>query len=110
MSLYIPARGDLVWLVFDPQAGHEQSGHRPAIVISHIEYNRKTGLALFCPITTKVKGYPFEVLINTKKVQGAILADQIRSLDWQARKARFIAKSTPLTLNEVLAKLQAVIC
>lgn len=110
MNLYIPARGDLVWLEFDPQAGHEQSGHRPAIVISHIEYNRKTGLALFCPITTKVKGYPFEVLINTKKVQGAILADQIRSLDWQARKARFIAKSAPSILNETLAKLQAVIC
>lgn len=108
MSLYIPARGDFVWLEFDPQAGHEQAGHRPAIVLSHTEYNRKTGLGLFCPVTTKIKGHPFEVLVNTKKVQGAILSDQVRCLDWKARKARFIAKTDPLVLNDVLAKLHAI--
>ncbi len=86
---YVPDRGDLVWLEFDPQAGHEQSGRRPALVLSPALYNDRAGLALFCPITNQVKGYPFEVpLPPGLRITGAILADQVRSLDWLARKAR----------------------
>jgi mRNA interferase MazF len=107
---YVPERGDVVWLEFTPQSGHEQAGHRPALVLSPLSYNRKVGLALFCPITTKSKGYPFEVVIpHGFKVNGVILSDQIRSLDWQARRAQFICtlpKSVPI---EVLIKLDALI-
>src|SRR5438874_3778944 len=86
---YAPDRGDLVWLEFNPQAGHEQAGRRPALVISPRTYNRRVGLALFCPITSQVKGYPFEVVLpEGLKAQGAILCDQIKSLDWRARDAR----------------------
>src|SRR5436190_22112077 len=89
---YVPRRGDLVWLSFDPQAGHEQAGRRPAFVLSPDTYNRKTGLFLACPITSKVKGYPFEVALPSGLVvSGVILADQIKSLDWKARKAEFAA-------------------
>ncbi|NPV02243.1 MAG: endoribonuclease MazF [Brevinematales bacterium] len=88
---YIPDRGDIVWLMFNPRSGHEQSGHRPALVISPKAYNAKTGLALFCPITTKIKGYPFEIRVNAgDKINGAVLCDQVKSLDWRARDARFI--------------------
>ena len=102
---YIPERGDIVWLNFDPQAGHEQRGKRPAIVISPQAYNKKTGLGLFCPITSKVKNYPFEVIIENKKINGAILADQIKSLDWKTRKIEFIVKIAPEKLNEILDKI-----
>ena len=102
---YVPARGDFVWLQFNPQAGHEQAGHRPAIVLSPQEYNRKTGLALCCPMTTQVKGYPFEVLVREGlKVPGAVLADQIKSLDWKARRAKRIGKASSGVIAEVLAK------
>jgi len=85
-KIYIPDRGDIVWLEFNPQAGHEQAGLRPALVISPAAYNSLVGLALMCPITSKIKGYPFEVLIPKKfKINGAILADQIKSLDWRTR-------------------------
>ena len=91
---YIPSKGDIVWLSFNPQSGHEQSGHRPAIVISPKEYNEKVGLALFCPITSMVKDYPFEVRVKIKdKIDGAILSDQVKSLDWINRKADFIVKA-----------------
>ena len=88
---YLPGRGDVVWLAFDPQAGHEQAGRRPALVLSPATYNSKTGLALFCPITSQVKGYPFEVpLPPGMAVSGVVLSDQLKSLDWRIRKAEFI--------------------
>jgi mRNA interferase MazF len=93
-SIYIPDRGDIVWLSFDPQAGHEQNKRRPAIVISPMIYNaQKFSLALVCPITSAIKKYPFEVLLpEGMETQGAILADQIKSVDWKAREAVFIEK------------------
>lgn len=102
---FVPERGDLVWLEFHPQAGHEQSGRRPAFVLSPAAYNRKTGLALFCPVTTRIKGYPFEaVLPPGLPVAGAVLSDQVRSLDWKARRARRIGRAPAPLLEEVLAK------
>ena len=97
---YIPERGDIVWLEFDPQAGHEQKGKRPALVMSGREYNRTTDLFLVCPITSKVKGYPFEVPVNGK-IAGVILSDQVKSFDWKARKARFAEKVPKKVLAEV---------
>jgi len=103
---YAPDRGDIVWLEFNPQAGHEQAGYRPALVVSPKAYNQKVGLALFCPITSNVKGYPFEVLLPDKhKISGAILSDQIKSLDWRVRKARRIATLPKDVLEKVLAKI-----
>jgi mRNA interferase MazF len=88
---YVPNRGDAIWISFDPRVGHEQAGRRPAVVLSPEEYNGKVGLAILCPITNQVKGYPFEVVIPAgHKVGGAVLADQTKSLDWRARKAEFI--------------------
>lgn len=103
---YSPARGDVVWLTFSPQAGHEQVGRRPALVLSPSSYNRKVGLAILCPITSQVKGYPFEVVIPSgSKLGGVILADQVKSLDWRIRKAEFICKLPHETVGEVLDKL-----
>ena len=91
---YVPARGDLVWLSFDPQAGHEQAGRRPAFVLSPEAYNRKTGLFLACPVTSKIKGYPFEVPLPAGlPVGGVVLSDQIKSLDWKVRKAEFASRT-----------------
>jgi mRNA interferase MazF len=107
---YVPARGDFVWLEFSPQAGHEQSGHRPAIIISPEPYNRKTGLALACPITTQIKGYPFEVVVpQGLKARGAILSDQIKSLDWRARRATLMGKAPAPLTAEVLAKASTLL-
>ena len=107
---YKPKRGDIVWLTFNPQAGHEQAGRRPALVLSPATYNGKVGLAILCPITSKVKGYPFEVVIpNGLKVNGAILSDQVKSLDWKARKAEFVCKAPLATLDEVLQKLNTLL-
>lgn len=107
---YIPDRGDIVWLEFNPQAGYEQAGHRPALVVSPKAYNEKVGLALFCPITSNVKGYPFEVVLPEKhKVSGAILSDQIKSLDWKVRKAKRMACAPNNVLEEVLAKILTLI-
>ncbi|MGB6338891.1 MAG: endoribonuclease MazF, partial [Candidatus Aminicenantaceae bacterium] len=106
----IPDRGDIVWLEFNPQAGYEQAGHRPALVVSPKTYNEKVGLALFCPVTSNVKGYPFEVVLPEKyKVSGAILSDQIKSLDWQVRKAKWMASAPKEVLEEVLAKILTLI-
>jgi mRNA interferase MazF len=105
---YVPAAGDIVWLQFNPQAGHEQAGHRPALVLSPATYNGKTGLMLCCPLTTQVKGYPFEVSIAGKEPSAA-LADQVKSLDWKARKAVRKGKATANELAEVRAKLLALI-
>jgi mRNA interferase MazF len=107
---YCPQRGDVVWLSFNPQAGHEQAGHRPALVLSPREYNHKVGLALFCPITSQVKGYPFEVSIPADlPVSGVILSDQIKNLDWKSRRASFCCKLPNTTLQEVTAKLLILI-
>lgn len=107
---YVPDRGHIVWLEFSPQAGHEQAGHRPALVLSPRNYNEKTSLALFCPITSKVKGYPFEVLLpSSSAVKGVALADQIRSLDWRARRARFGVQAPPRAVSEVREKLAALL-
>jgi mRNA interferase MazF len=95
-----------VWLEFNPQAGYEQAGRLPALVVSPRAYNEKVGLALFCPITSNVKGYPFEVVLPEKhEVLGAILSDQIKSLDWQVRKAKRMACAPQSVLEEVLAKI-----
>ncbi len=103
---YCPRQGDVVWISFDPQTGHEQAGHRPALVLSPERYNRKVGLALFCPITAQAKGYPFEVAVPSGlEVSGVILSDQIKSLDWKARKTRFGCTLPVGTLQEVVAKL-----
>lgn len=107
---YCPERGDIVWLAFSPQAGHEQAGHRPALVLSPEPYNRKAGLALFCPITNRAKGYPFEVTIPEGiKASGVILSDQVRSLDWKARQAEFFCTLPPSALDEVTAKLATLL-
>ena len=109
MATYTPDRGDLVWLNFTPQAGHEQRGQRPAIVISPKSYNKKTKLALCCPVTSNIKGYPFEVLVKARKVKGAILSDHLKNLDWKARKMKFIEKSGSAVLNECLEKISTLI-
>lgn len=103
---YTPGRGDVVWLTFHPQAGHEQAGRRPALVLSPASYNRKVGLALFCPITSQVKGYPFEVPIpKGLAVAGVVLSDQVKSLDWRARAAQFICRLPAGATAEALEKL-----
>ena len=109
---YLPERGDLVWLEFDPQAGHEQRGLRPALVLSPLEYNRKVGLAVVCPLTTKIKGYPFEVKVADStegERPSVVLADQVRSVDWNARSARRFGRASPETLSQVTHKLAALI-
>ncbi len=103
---YIPERGDVVWITLHPQAGYEQAGRRPALVLSPATYNGKVGLALLCPITSQTKGYPFEVLLPVGlAVTGVILADQVKSLDWQARKAEWLCSLPAATVAEVLQKL-----
>lgn len=107
---YIPEQGDLIWIQFNPQAGHEQAGTRPAIIISPSSYNGTVGLALMCPITSKIKGYPFEVRLPAKfKITGAILSDQIKNLDWRARKAEFISKAPHEIISEVISKIKTII-
>jgi mRNA interferase MazF len=105
---YIPEAGDIVWLHFDPQAGHEQAGHRPAMVLSPTSYNGKTGLMLCCPMTTQIKGYPFEVLIAGNR-PSAVLSDQIKSLDWVARKASHKGKVSAAELAQVQKKASLLI-
>lgn len=107
---YCPARGDIIWLMFDPQAGHEQAGRRPAFVLSPQSYNRQVGLVLCCPITSLVKGYPFEVALPAGlKVGGVVLADQVRSQEWKARKSTFCCKATGEVFEEVAGKLGALL-
>ncbi len=107
---YIPNRGDIVWVTFNPQAGHEQAGRRPALVLSPAAYNGKVGLAILCPITSQIKGYPFEVVIPAGlKIGGAILSDQAKSLDWKARQAEFVCKLPAATMAEVLDKLNTLL-
>ncbi len=107
---YVPERGDLVWLTFNPQAGHEQAGRRPAVVLSPQAYNGKVGLAFFCPITSQVKGYPFEVILPDElPINGAILADQVKSLDWQARQIERINTLPEEIMKELLQKIGLLI-
>jgi len=106
---YVPERGDIVWLNFNPQSGHEQKGKRPAVVISPKEYNEKVGSGLFCPITSRSKNYPFEVKIVNKKIDGVILSDQIKSLDWKTRDIEFITKIPPEKINEITGKISVLL-
>ncbi|MGE0222520.1 MAG: endoribonuclease MazF [Acetobacteraceae bacterium] len=105
---FVPDAGDLVWLQFDPQAGHEQAGHRPALVLSPATYNAKTGLMICCPLTTRMKGYPFEVRLSGERAS-AVLSDQVRSLDWRARNAGRMGRVTDEELRQVRAKLRVLI-
>ncbi|MDO8691264.1 MAG: endoribonuclease MazF [Dehalococcoidia bacterium] len=103
---YAPSRGDVVWISLNPQAGHEQAGRRPALVVSPVAYNRKVGLAILCPITNQVKGYPFEVMIPSGSgVTGVVLSDQVKSLDWRDRHAELICRLAGETVLEVMEKL-----
>jgi len=103
---YVPRRGDAVWMTLFPQAGHEQSGRRPAVVLSPEAYNAKVGLALFCPVTSQVKGYPWEVRIpDGLAISGVVLADQVKSLDWRSRSAVRICALPDVTVGEILGKL-----
>lgn len=110
MSTYCPKRGDIVWLAFDPQSGHEQAGHRPALTLSPESYNQKTGLAIFCPVSSQEKGYPFEVKIPPgNQISGVILSDQVKSLDWKARRAKFCSQITTAVLADVLGKINTLL-
>ena len=103
---YCPKRGDVVWISFNPQAGHEQAGQRPALVLSPESYNRKVGLSLLCPITNQVKGYPFEVSMpEGLKASGVVLSDQVKSMDWKARGASFLCSLPESTVHQVLNKV-----
>lgn len=102
----MPEAGDVVWLQFNPQSGHEQAGHRPALVVSPSNYNAKAGLMICCPLTSRVKGYPFEVVLGDGSV---VLADQVKSLDWHARRARYKEQASDTVLADVRAKLRALI-
>lgn len=107
---YVPDAGDLVWLTFDPQAGHEQSGRRPALILSPRSYNERAMLALACPVTAQRKGYPFEVTLPAGEgVGGVVLADQIKNLDWRVRKVVFAAKAPDSVLIEVRERLRALL-
>ena len=107
---YVPRCGDVVWITLNPQAGHEQAGRRPAVVLSPQNYNSKVGLVILCPVTSQTKGYPFEVLLPAGlPVAGAVLSDQVKSLDWRARNAELICTLATETISEVLQKLGALL-
>lgn len=107
---YVPDRGDIVWLQFNPQAGHEQAGHRPALVLSPASYNRRSGLMLCCPMTSQRKGYPFEVVIaDDPERVSVVLADQVKSLDWKVRKAMKKGTASEEVVGGTLSKLQTLL-
>jgi mRNA interferase MazF len=106
---YVPNAGDIVWLIFDPQAGHEQAGRRPALVLSPSVYNDKAGLAVVCPVTTQAKGYPFEVPVTAARISGVVLADHLKSVDWRARRATRAARASDETLAEVLERIRPLL-
>jgi mRNA interferase MazF len=107
---YVPDAGDFVWLTFDPQTGREQRGRRPALVLSPRAYNAKAGLAIACPITSRVKGYPFEVLIpDGTALAGAVLCDHLKSLDWKERRAEFAARAPEALLHDVRERLRPLL-
>jgi mRNA interferase MazF len=105
VAAYVPDAGDVIWLTFDPQAGHEQAGRRPALVLSPRLYNQRSGLMLACPITSQVKGYPFEVPVSSGSIAGVILADQVKSLDWKSRRAERAGVAGDAVLTELRARL-----
>ncbi len=106
---YVPEAGDVVWLEFDPQAGHEQAGYRPALVVSPASYNGKTGLMVCCPMSTKIKGHPFEVLTEVGRVASAVLSDQVKSLDWKVRHAKKKGTVPGVVMSHVRAKIKALL-
>ncbi|WP_019867861.1 endoribonuclease MazF [Methylovulum miyakonense] len=106
---YIPEAGDIVWLNFTPQTGHEQAGRRPAVVLSPQAYNHKTGLLVYVPITNQIKGYPFEVVLSGPEVSGAALADQVKSLDWRSRQAQYKGQISGQELRDIKAKIAALL-
>ena len=106
---YVPEAGDIVWLQFDPQAGHEQAGHRPALVLSPAIYNSKAQLMVCCPLSTKVKNHPFEVQITMNGVEGVVLSDQVKSLDWKVRQAIKKDSASDAVMREVKAKIRALL-
>lgn len=106
---YVPDAGDLVWLTFDPQAGHEQKGRRPAVILSPRVYNERTQLAIACPITSKVKGYSFEVDVGEGQISGVILADQLKSLDWKQRRAQFHGRLAENVLTDVRERIRPLL-
>jgi len=110
MMAYVPERGDTIWITLNPQAGHEQAGRRPAVVLSPALYNGRAGLVICCPITNQIKGYPFEVVLPSGlAVTGAVLSDQVKSLDWRVRNATFICALAPATIAEILQKLGTLV-
>lgn len=108
MPSYVPDMGDIVWLHFDPQAGHEQAGHRPALVLTPARYNGVRGMMICCPMTTRIKGYPFEVVVSDAP-PSAVLTDQVKSLDWRARRATRKGTISPAMLADVQAKIRALL-
>ncbi len=106
---YVPDAGHIVWLEFDPQAGREQAGRRPAVVLTPASYNKKTSLMICCPLTSQIKGYPFEVLVEIDGIQSVVLSDQVKSLDWKIRKAKFKDKVSLDVLVEVRAKAKSLL-
>lgn len=109
MAAYVPDEGDIVWLSFTPQSGHEQAGRRPAVVLSPKGYNQRSGLLVCVPITSQIKGYPFEVVLADSGANGAALADQVKSLDWKARQAEKKGLAAPLEMAEIKAKIKALL-
>lgn len=110
MSSYVPDRAHIVWITLNPQAGHEQAGRRPALVLSPAAYNGRVGLAILCPITSQKKGYPFEVVVpEGLPINGVILSDQVKSLDWRIRRAEYSCTVPPETITEVLQKLNTLV-
>ena len=107
--VYVPNAADVVWLAFDPQAGHEQAGHQPALVISPASYNSKTGLMVCCPLITKIKNNPFEVVTQIDGVDCAVLSDQVKSIDWKIRRAKKKATVPPVVMLHVRAKIKALL-
>ncbi|MDP2630990.1 MAG: endoribonuclease MazF [Candidatus Uhrbacteria bacterium] len=106
---YIPHRGDIVWINLNPTKGHEQGGSRPALVISSQSYNERAGMMLACPITSQVKGYPFEVAINTQNIEGVVLVDHIRSIDWTCRQVSLVERCDEEAAEDVRHKLNVLI-
>ncbi len=106
---YVPDVGDVVWIEFDPQAGHEQAGHRPALVLSPLQYNRKTGLMVCCPLSSKVKGYPFEVQVEVDGQDCVVLSDQVKSLDWTVRRAKHKGAVAESAMLEVRGRIKALL-
>jgi mRNA interferase MazF len=109
VAAYVPDRGDIVWFNFSPHLGHEQAGLRPALVLSPRSYNQRSGLMLACPITSKVKDYPFEVRVKFKKIDGVILSDQLKSVDWHDRKPDFGGRADDVTVSKTQELIESLV-